>query len=178
MLDTGVIVSAMMGRDTPPRRAFELAFERHTVLTSYRTWAEFLDVIERPKLVRYFSAAIRERTVALFEARAELIVPTIRVSVCRDPQDDQFLELAVGGAADAIVTGDSDLLVLNPFGEVAILSPAAFLTFAPSWPFDSEVQGCVAMGYPVHHPRSAAPRRCRMRSCRVRRPAAPGTLLK
>lgn len=48
-------------------------------------------------------------------------------SVCRDPKDDKFLELAVNGNADYIVTGDRDLLVLNPFQNIAILSVSEFL---------------------------------------------------
>ena len=48
-------------------------------------------------------------------ARAELVAITERIAACRDPTDDKFLELAVNGRADLIVTGDADLLALNPF---------------------------------------------------------------
>jgi len=51
--------------------------------------------------------------------------PPIRA--CRDPRDDKFLEVAVHGRADAIVTGDADLLALHPFRGIAILTPAAYL---------------------------------------------------
>jgi predicted nucleic acid-binding protein len=54
------------------------------------------------------------------------VFETIRV--CRDPKDNMLLELAVSGKADVIVTGDTDLLVLNPFKNIAILQPVAFLT--------------------------------------------------
>ena len=47
--------------------------------------------------------------------------------MCRDPEDDHILELAVNGNATYIVTGDADLLVLNPFRGVKILTPAEFL---------------------------------------------------
>jgi predicted nucleic acid-binding protein len=49
------------------------------------------------------------------------------VRACRDPRDDKFLEVAVHGRADAIVTGDRDLLDLNPFRGIAILTPAEYL---------------------------------------------------
>ena len=49
------------------------------------------------------------------------------VQVCRDPKDDRILELAVNGNAAYIVTGDADLLVLNPFRGIEILRPADFL---------------------------------------------------
>ena len=50
------------------------------------------------------------------------------VVACRDPKDDKFLALAVNGQADFIVTGDRDLLVLNPFRGIAIVQPEEFLS--------------------------------------------------
>jgi hypothetical protein len=47
-------------------------------------------------------------------AAAELVTITERIAACRDPKDDKFLELAVNGRADLIVSGDHDLLALNP----------------------------------------------------------------
>ena len=49
------------------------------------------------------------------------------VEACRDPKDDQVLELAVNGRAGAIITGDTDLLALNPFRGIPIITPAEFL---------------------------------------------------
>ncbi len=48
------------------------------------------------------------------------------MTACRDPKDDKFLELAANGRADVIISGDADLLVLNPFRDIPILAPAAF----------------------------------------------------
>ena len=50
-----------------------------------------------------------------------------RSQVCRDPKDDKFLELAVNGAAQLIITGDADLLALHPFRRTEILTPARYL---------------------------------------------------
>ncbi|HUN50958.1 MAG TPA: putative toxin-antitoxin system toxin component, PIN family [Candidatus Sulfotelmatobacter sp.] len=63
-------------------------------------------------------------------AMALLIAPTERIAACRDPTDDRFLELAAGGNADFIVTGDSDLLALDPFRGIPIVAPAAFIGHA------------------------------------------------
>lgn len=49
------------------------------------------------------------------------------IDACRDPDDDKFLELAVGGEADVIVSGDNDLTVLDPFRGIPILTPDEFL---------------------------------------------------
>jgi uncharacterized protein len=49
---------------------------------------------------------------------AELVTITERITACRDPTDDKFLELAVNGHADLVASGDGDLLTLNPFREI------------------------------------------------------------
>jgi predicted nucleic acid-binding protein len=56
-----------------------------------------------------------------------LVEPTEEVRACRDIKDDKFLELAVSGRASYIIMGDSDLLVLHPFRNTAIVTPAEFL---------------------------------------------------
>jgi predicted nucleic acid-binding protein len=58
---------------------------------------------------------------------AELVPIAERIAACRDPTDDKFLELAVNGHADLIVTGDRDLLALNPFRQIPIMTPADFV---------------------------------------------------
>ena len=56
------------------------------------------------------------------------VIPIIEsITVCRDPDDDKFLERAVSGNADYLVSGDDDLLALHPFRAIPILRPAAFL---------------------------------------------------
>ena len=60
-------------------------------------------------------------------AAAEPVTITGRVAVCRDPTDDKFLELAVNGRADVIVSGDADLLVLDRFRGIPIVTPGAFV---------------------------------------------------
>ena len=60
-------------------------------------------------------------------AAAELVEITERIAACRDPKDDKFLELAVNGHADVLITGDADLLALNPFRRVPIITPADFV---------------------------------------------------
>ena len=64
--------------------------------------------------------------LAKLMAAAELVTITERIAACRDPTDDKFLELAVNGHADLIVSGDSDLLALNPFRDIPIVTPAMF----------------------------------------------------
>ena len=65
--------------------------------------------------------------INLIRLRGELVTPGRRVQACRDPKDDKFLEAALAGHADCIVSGDADLLDLTPFENIPILRPAKFL---------------------------------------------------
>jgi uncharacterized protein len=58
----------------------------------------------------------------------ESVEVTEAIAVCRDPKDDKFLELAVSGQATCILSSDKDLLVLHPFQEIEIVTPADFLS--------------------------------------------------
>jgi putative PIN family toxin of toxin-antitoxin system len=58
---------------------------------------------------------------------ARLVEVTVHVVECRDPRDNKFLELAISGNAECIVSGDQDLLVLHPFRGISIVKPRDFL---------------------------------------------------
>jgi uncharacterized protein len=125
VIDTGVLISAAIKTRTVPSIAVYQAGQRGALLRSQATEAELLDVIDRPYLARLIAPAARDRLVLLM-ATAELVTITERFTACRDPKDDKFLELAVNGRADLILTGDNDLLVLNPFRGISIVTPVAF----------------------------------------------------
>jgi putative PIN family toxin of toxin-antitoxin system len=57
----------------------------------------------------------------------ELVDVVDQIRASRDPNDDKFLEAAVSGRANVVITGDRDLLDLNPFREIPILTPADYL---------------------------------------------------
>jgi uncharacterized protein len=126
VIDTGVLISAAIKAQTIPNIAVYRATQRGVLLKSNSTEAELIDVIDRPYLARVIAPAARARLVGLM-ASAELVPIAERIAACRDPKDDKFLELAVNGKADLIVSGDADLLVLNPFRSIPIVAPAVFV---------------------------------------------------
>lgn len=63
-----------------------------------------------------------EAFLTLLLSRGEQVGPGREISACRDPKDDKFLEVAVAGRADVLVSGDADLQSLHPFERVRILS--------------------------------------------------------
>ena len=65
--------------------------------------------------------------MAALTREAEWVEVDVRITACRDPKDDKFLELAVSGHASHVVTGDADLLALHPFRGIEIVPPHRFL---------------------------------------------------
>lgn len=127
VLDTNVLISGSLLSTSTPALALEKAISHGQLLASTATVRELMERLLSPKFDRHVS---RERRDALLLRLAPLveiveIVQTIRDS--RDPKDDKFLEVAVNGRADVLVTGDQDLLRLNPFRGIAILTPADYL---------------------------------------------------
>lgn len=99
---------------------------------SASTLEELADVLERDKFDRYLTGSERDGFLEGFVERAILVEPTEEIRVCRDTRDDKFLELAVSGSADCIITGDSDLLSLHPFRGIPIVTAAQFLALIGS----------------------------------------------
>jgi putative PIN family toxin of toxin-antitoxin system len=130
VLDTGVLVSALLRqRSTPGEVLSAVRSGRVTVLYSTETLVEIIDVLGRPAFgSKYHIQPDDVRAlINLIRLRGELVTPDQRMTACRDPQDDKFLELALAGQADCIVTGDADLLSMTPFEGIPILRPAEFL---------------------------------------------------
>ena len=109
VLDTSVLVSAVLLPRSVPRQAVDFAFAHGIVLASADTIGELDEVLRRPKFNRYLRKEERLQFLAAFSRDAEVVDVTERIVECRDPKDDRFLELAVSGNATAIVSGDSDL---------------------------------------------------------------------
>lgn len=68
-----------------------------------------------------------EDILALVALRGELVEPTRKVKVCRDPKDDMVIEAALAGKAQYVVTGDNDLLTLKEFETIRFITPRDFL---------------------------------------------------
>ena len=100
------------------------------LLVSEATLAELTEVLGRPKFDPYASREDRQRFIGLMGGVSRIVHVERKIQACRDPKDDKFLDVALAGGARAIVTGDRDLLALNPFHDVPIILPAEFL----AWP--------------------------------------------
>lgn len=128
VLDANVLLSAALFKKSEIRQLFDNVRLKHTIVVSDACFDEFKEVIYRPKFSKYIEPDEVELFLRLFRETALFVPVTQKLTICRDPKDNQFLELALASQAHYLITGDQDLLVLNPFGTTQILSPAEFLT--------------------------------------------------
>ncbi|GAA0593555.1 hypothetical protein GCM10009416_34910 [Craurococcus roseus] len=100
-----------------------VARARTTIALSDAVQREIAGVLARPKFARVVTEDRRREALELLAAAALWVEPRD----CRDPKDNRYLELALAAGANAIVTGDEDLLVLRPWRGIQVLRPAEFL---------------------------------------------------
>jgi len=134
VFDCNTLVSALIRGDTPPGAAFDLARSHCDLITSEACLVEMKRIFYKDKFANYFSREEADIFLEVFREAAEVVERTEEIRACRDPKDDMYLETAVAAKADYIVTGDADLLILNPFRGISILSPRDFLDFVLSEP--------------------------------------------
>jgi putative PIN family toxin of toxin-antitoxin system len=125
VVDTNVIVSAALKESSWPGAVIRWVGNFGGLLKSKSTEQEVFEVLRRPRIARNTVSMFHDRLRDIL-SEAELVTITERIAACRDPKDDKFLELAVNGRADVIVSGDADLLVLGCFRGIPIVTPAAF----------------------------------------------------
>jgi len=129
VIDTNVVISALIFGSSSSMKAFTLAKLRGTILISNDVLSELINVLSRSKFDRYITSEIREDFLASLILEAEIVRITEKITACRDPKDNKFLELAISGYANYLLTGDQDLLVLHPFRTLQIITVSNFLNF-------------------------------------------------
>jgi putative PIN family toxin of toxin-antitoxin system len=130
VIDTRVFVSALIRKQgTTGDVLGALRDGRFTAIYTTDIVVEIIDVLGRAKFRMKYHNEPDDITILvnLIRLRGELVTPTQKVTACRDPKDDKLLEAALAAKADCIVSGDADLLVLNPFEDIPVLRPAEFL---------------------------------------------------
>ena len=128
VIDANVLISAFLFSNSKPRQALDKAQDIGIILLSSTSLLELSEVLARPKFDRYISIETRKSLINTFKQTAIMIEPKERITECRDAKDNKYLELAVSGQAQYIITGDKDLLSLNPFRGISIVTVQDFLT--------------------------------------------------
>ncbi len=127
VIDTNVWVSRLLLARSAAARAVDKALEESEIVVSESLVEELARVLSRKKFDRYVTVRDREEFLRRVLQIATLVPVFSQVEDCRDPDDNYLLALALDSESDFIVTGDLDLLSLDPWRGIAVISPGAFL---------------------------------------------------
>ncbi len=127
VIDSNVIVSSLLFSQSIPRQAVNKALDTGKILISQEIIEELTNVLSRKKLNKYLLEEERLKFLADFLKETETVIINQNFDVCRDKKDNKFIDLAFCGNAQYIITGDDDLLTLNPFRSISIINARDFL---------------------------------------------------
>jgi uncharacterized protein len=127
VIDTNILVSAVLIKSSVPDVALKKAKNLGIMLFSEATFQELQEILNRSKFDKYISLSIRTQFLAKLKLESEAVEIVEIIKECRDPKDDKFLEVAINGNATRIITGDKDLLELHPFRGIDIITATQFL---------------------------------------------------
>lgn len=127
VVDTNVFVSAFLGSKNAKLIIRDIFTGQYSLIMSHEQLQEIKTVLLRPKFSKYIHPNELDELIGLLSLK--ILVPSNygKVKDCRDEKDNMILETAIYGNADFIITGDEDLLVLNPYRWIKVLSPIAFI---------------------------------------------------
>lgn len=127
ILDTNVIISAAVFASKTPVLCLKKCLTEGKLVFSEDILQEYIQTLSNKKFDKFISIEKRLTFLQKLIEAGTLITITQKVEICRDPKDNKYLELAASCNAFCIVTGDEDLLVLHPFGNIPVLKPVQFL---------------------------------------------------
>jgi uncharacterized protein len=120
VLDTNIWISFLIGKKLSSL-VHAIAESAVEIIVSDQLKKEISKVIHYPRFKGKITEEKLARLFDIFRNDIRSINPGSSTTDCRDPKDNFLLDLAVSAGADYLVTGDKDLLTLNPFRGVKIV---------------------------------------------------------
>lgn len=127
VFDTNTVISGIVWPDSIPAKAIAKALSEGVILISQETETEFIETIGREKFEKLKQLELRLADLENLLNACHKIEVSFAVQACRDPKDDKFLALAKEGNAALIVSGDKDLVDMNLWEGIPILTARQFL---------------------------------------------------
>lgn len=125
VIDTNIWIGFLIGK-TLSGLSEAISNDNIRIIFSKELFDELFEVLQRPKFNKYFSQENIKELISLLHSKTERIEITEHFKDCRDPKDNFILDLCVSGNAEYLVTGDDDLLALNPFRGTKIVNYRLF----------------------------------------------------
>jgi hypothetical protein len=120
VVDTNLWISFCIG--TKLSSLVEAIIQKRVVLCfSSELYDEIFDVLKRPQIQAIIKKDRVKELHKILADRVDIVSPSGSIHDCRDPKDNFLLELAISAHVDYLVTGDADLLALNPYQGLKII---------------------------------------------------------
>ena len=127
VLDTNVLISSVISTGVPHEIVVKGFSSEYQIVVSVATLTEFRDTLLKYPEKFHMDEDDVQQEVETIRYFAEFVDPDEDITAVEDdPDDDKFLEAAVAGNVDYIVSGDRHLLDLNSFRGIEIVEPRAF----------------------------------------------------
>ena len=127
VIDTNVLISAVLSPNGTAKKSFVKAIAYFKLLQSEATYEELLTRLQKKKFDKYISLEDRKQFLHWVRIDSNFLIVENQTTICSDPDDNKFLDLASTGEADYLITGDQDLLSLDVYQNTRIIQPALFL---------------------------------------------------
>jgi putative PIN family toxin of toxin-antitoxin system len=124
VLDTNVLISAALSPSGLPAQVVRHTIEQGRIVFSDETYEEFYSRLWRPKFDRYITREMRQSILLDFSNIADWVNIAGKLDLCRDPDNNKFLEVAIVAQAVMLVSGDKDLTDLQEIKGIPIYTPA------------------------------------------------------
>jgi putative PIN family toxin of toxin-antitoxin system len=130
VIDTNILISAALSPDGTARKALDKVYQHFKIAQSEETYQELSTRIYKPKFDKYISNTERQDFLEVVKKYSQFIEIKSQINICRDADDNKFLDLAKDSNAEFLMTGDQDLLSLKTLAEYQnqIITPREFLT--------------------------------------------------
>lgn len=126
VLDTNVLVSAILSPNSISAKVLNWGEDNGMILYSDATLAELLSVLRRSKFAKYIDSDDTDGLNVRIKTAWFPVEIFKEVKLCRDTKDDKFIEVALNGNASHLITGDNDLLILHPIQNISVINPRTF----------------------------------------------------
>jgi putative PIN family toxin of toxin-antitoxin system len=126
VIDTNLLISYIIRGGNSPLSTV-IKNENHIILASSELIEEYISVLKRPKFQRYFDIVNVDDIMNGFIKLLTLVQVDSTVKLCRDPNDDFIIQLAISGNSDFLITGDKDILALERIGNCRFITISEFI---------------------------------------------------
>jgi putative PIN family toxin of toxin-antitoxin system len=125
IIDTNVFISFLIGKKMVfVKDLFDTS--QFTIITTQQLFDELIEVTNRDKIKKYFPENNVKELLILLKTISSIVQIIPKHFINRDPKDNFLLDLIDISKADYLITGDKDLIALNPFKTAKILTPSDF----------------------------------------------------